>query len=77
MTPILNPHASATHSVTVCPSEGPSYEAGLTIRADFAKAAMQGLLAHGTYGLDLKIRAEQAVREADALIAALNQPKTP
>ncbi len=48
---------------------------GLTIRAEFAKAAMQGLLANplvSSGGV-----AEYAVQQADALIAALNQPKTP
>ncbi len=46
---------------------------GLTIRAEFAKAAMQGLLAGGYQPFAV---AAIAVQQADALIAALNQPKT-
>lgn len=46
---------------------------GLTIRAEFAKVAMQGLLAGGHHTSAVP---EEAVRQADRLIAALNEPKT-
>ena len=44
---------------------------GLTIRQEFAKAAMQGMLAYGMTG-DIGLT---AVMHADALIAALNEDK--
>ena len=46
----------------------------LTIRQEFAKAAMQGLLAHSEMGMrSAKIIAAEAVSQADALIAVLNE----
>ena len=45
-----------------------------TKREEFAKAAMQGLLAHPENGnRSPKITAQWAVEQADALIAALNK----
>ncbi len=52
---------------------------GLTIRAEFAKAAMQGMLSSGYSSFETAFAqvAVHAVKQADALIVALNQPKTP
>lgn len=50
---------------------------GLTIRQDFAARAMQGLCAFSDFSGDHVDRmAKVAVMHADALIAALNTPKT-
>lgn len=48
---------------------------GMSIRAEFAKAAMIGLLSNPEFGLDNNARviADEAVAQADALIAALNK----
>jgi len=47
---------------------------GLTKREYFAAKAMQGMLAHETIGLRNEgIIAQLAVKQADALIAALNE----
>ncbi len=78
MTPI-DPHDPAfAHSGHSGPASRCSPQTGLTIRAEFAKAAMQGLL--GNKGIiDTFDGATQvaafAVEAADALIEALNQPK--
>ena len=50
---------------------------GLTIRQEFAKAAMQGLLADGATGWPLQQLASAAVMSADAVIAELEKEKTP
>lgn len=50
-----------------------SGEQGLTKREYFAAMAMQGLCSHEEIGLESETKiAKVAVRQADALIAALN-----
>lgn len=48
---------------------------GLTIRAEFAKAAMQGILSNSHEGMPAQSDAvsKLAVKNADALIEALNE----
>lgn len=46
--------------------------AGLTKREHFAAMAMQSFVAYGRAGTSFHTVAEDAVRQADALIAALN-----
>lgn len=46
---------------------------GLTIRAELAARAMQGILASGMYGSMHEVVAELAIQCADALIAELNK----
>lgn len=48
------------------------YQLGLTKREEFAKAAMQGLLA-GEPGMEYEKAAEDAVEHADALLDALKR----
>lgn len=47
---------------------------GLSVRAEFAKAAMQGLLADPSCGTGHSVAA-WAVANADALIEELNKPR--
>ena len=49
-------------------------EFGLTIRQYFAAQAMIGILASGT-AYHPELVAEQALKNADALISALNKPQ--
>ena len=50
---------------------------GLTKREEFAKAAMQGLLADANnVEIEMGQLARDAIRAADALIAELNKEKT-
>lgn len=48
---------------------------GLTIRAEFAKAAMQGLLAHFGFDLPRDEIAQRALGFADEQIAELNKTR--
>ena len=63
-----------------CPADGgpntydraqPTSNLGLSLRAYFAAAAMQGALANGEYNATAKDRAEWACECADALLAEL------
>ena len=60
------------------PLDGAGAPTGLTIRQEFAKAAMQGILAH-TRDVQWVMPPEQvaklAVQHADALLAELAKPK--
>lgn len=68
--PITRPSDPATPA-----PEGPAGFKGLTKRKDFAKAAMQGLLAYSgeDYFSSVQALADTAVVYADALIDALNK----
>lgn len=68
MTPI-DPNHSAFPLPEGARSDG---RQGLTIRAELAARAMEGLLAGDR--VILSSTAEEAVNQADALIAALNRP---
>lgn len=52
-----------------------SGDPGLTVRAEFARAAMQGYCSNPDVNHRTpEVVAARAVQQADALIAALNQP---
>ena len=52
------------------------YFCGVTKRELFAAMAMQGILAHGTYGPQLVEVASESIIAADALLAELAKPTT-
>ena len=49
---------------------------GLTVREEFIKAAMEGLLAAPNTGLTYAQVAENAIRQADTVIEAMQAPAT-
>lgn len=79
MTPKIDPNAPAYPSgfaETDREYERPAHEPGLTILAEMAKAAMQGILSNPNWEptviADEHQVAHSALRYADALITALN-----